>query len=259
MPNILCPKCDSTLAIAEESVGYMVQCSTCHNVFDAVVERPSKRSRADDGSAVILNATCPHCGALLDITPEWLGQQIECGGCSNVFACPEFAEEAPSEDGPKALRETRGRKERNRDRDDDGRWEGYEECSTDDDPDSHLAKKRGPGFATASMVLGIVSITLGTILTVTTCGFGGFIQIIMSLIGIILGYLGIRSDARGNAIAGMVMNVLGALFAVIWMSFLGVCITMNPFRGAGPPPAAATQTVSTWKSNTNPPPAKAKW
>ena len=74
-----------------------------------------------------------------------------------------------------------------------------------------------------------------------------------------LGYLGIRSDARGNAIAGMVMNVLGALFGVIWMSIIGACITMNPFRGAGPPPAAPTQTMSSWKSNTNPPPAKAKW
>ncbi len=208
---------------------------------------------------MILNATCPHCGALLDITPEWLGQQIECGGCSNVFACPELAVEAPPEYGPKALREKRSRKERDSDRDYDGRWDGYEEYSQDDDPDSYLSKKRGPGFATASMVLGIVSITIGTVVTICTFSFGGFIQIIMSLVGIILGYLGIRSDARGNAIAGMVMNVLGALFGVIWMSIIGACITMNPFRGAGPPPAAPTQTMSSWKSNTNPPPAKAKW
>lgn len=49
MPNILCPKCNSTLAIADESVGYMVQCGSCHNVFNAVVEPPSNRSRVDDG------------------------------------------------------------------------------------------------------------------------------------------------------------------------------------------------------------------
>ena len=48
MPNILCPKCDSTLAIADESVGQMVQCGSCQNVFQAVAIPPSKRRAADD-------------------------------------------------------------------------------------------------------------------------------------------------------------------------------------------------------------------
>ena len=126
---------------------------------------------------MILNVSCPHCGALLDVTPDWLGQQLECGGCSSVFVCPELAEEAPPVDAPKTLREKPSRRERNRTRPEDGdRWEGYEAYSQDDDPDSHLSKKRGPGFATASMVLGIISLTVATPITVVTCGFGGFVR-----------------------------------------------------------------------------------
>ena len=207
---------------------------------------------------MILNVSCPHCGALLDVTPEWLGQQLECGGCSSVFVCPELAEEAPPMDAPRMLREKKSRRERNRTRPDDGdRWEGYEAYSQDDDPDSHLSKKRGPGFAAASMVIGIISLTVATPITVVTCGFGGFVQITLSLVGLILGYIGMRSDARTNAIAGMVMNVLAALFATLWMTVIGGLISAGPFGKATPP--TTTTTVSTWKSNANPQPAKAKW
>ena len=57
MPNILCPTCDSTLDIDDASVGQMVQCGSCQNVFKAVAappseedDRPSKRrsSKRDD-------------------------------------------------------------------------------------------------------------------------------------------------------------------------------------------------------------------
>ena len=65
---------------------------------------------------MILNVSCPHCGALLDVTPDWLGQQLECGGCSSVFVCPELAEEAPPVDAPRMLREKKTRRERNRTR-----------------------------------------------------------------------------------------------------------------------------------------------
>ena len=209
---------------------------------------------------MVLNVTCPHCGALLDVTGEWLGQQLECGGCSSVFACPDMAEEAPPEDGNYLLRDKPSRRDRARSRtraEEDERWAGYEAYSQDDDPDSYISKKRGPGYATASMVLGILSLTLGTPLTVLTCGFGGFIQIIMSIVGIILGYLGIRSESRGTAIAGMVMNVLGALFAVLWMTLFSALISGIAKPAPPPPPPAPVSTPATWK--TNQPPPKPKW
>lgn len=199
---------------------------------------------------MIVNVTCPQCGALLDATPEWLGQQIECGGCASVFVCPEIAEEAPPDGAPKLLKEKKSRRERDRDHEDedDERWDGYAAYSQDDDPDSYISKQRGPGFATTSMVLGIVSLALGTIITFCSVGFGGFIQIIISLVGLIFGYFGIRSDARGNAIAGMVMNVLGALIAVAFMAFTGYCVTMNPFRPAPPTGTGPGYTTTTFKS-----------
>ena len=206
---------------------------------------------------MVLNVACPRCTALLDVTPEWLGQPIECGACSSVFVCPELAEEAPADDGPKVLREKKTRRDRLRDRDDDGRWDGYEEYDQNDDPDSYTAKLRGPGYATASMVLGIVSLTVGSLFTLGCCGF---VQTILSVIGLILGYIGLRSEARGNAIAGMVMNVLGAIISVVFMSFIGLMFSLNPFGKGPPPPAGPTApTVSTWKSNNPPPQQKAKW
>ncbi len=201
---------------------------------------------------MVLNIICPRCGALLDVTPEWLGQPIECGGCASVFVCPELAEDAPPDDGPKVLREKQKRRHRDRD---DGDWDDYRADSPDDDPDSHLAKKRGPGYATASMVLGILALTLAMPVTIFTCGFGGFVQITVGIVGLILGYIGLRSDARVTAIAGMVMNVLAALFAVLYTLMWGGIFSMGPFRAPPPPPPPAT--VATWKTST-PLPAKAK-
>ena len=200
---------------------------------------------------MILNVTCPHCGALLDVDPAWLGKPMECGGCGSVFPCPEIAEEAPAEDAPKLAREKASRRRRDNEHDTDDHWDGYSEYDREEDPDSYIAKKRGPGYATASLILGILSLVVGSPLTIFTCGFGGFIQIIMSIVGLILGYLGMRSDARGNAIAGMVMNVLGALFAVAWMTFIGALLSASPFGAAPPPPTATTKAAATWKA---PPP-----
>ena len=203
---------------------------------------------------MILNVTCPHCSALLDVAPAWLGKPMECGGCGSVFPCPDIAEEGPDENTPKIAREKASRRKRDRDRDreNDDRWDGYDEYSRDGDPDSYLGKKRGPGFATTSMILGICSILIGSLITVFTCGFGGFIQIIASIVGIVLGYLGIRSDGKVNAIAGMVMNALGALFAVLWMTLFGALFSGTVFKGAAPP-TAATKAAATWKAG-NPPP-----
>ena len=199
---------------------------------------------------MILNVNCPHCEALLDVAPAWLGNPMECGGCGSVFPCPLIAEEAPPDEAPKSARDAASRRRRVRENHD--RWDGYEEYVQDEDPDSHAGKKRGPGFATTSLILGILSLVIGSSITIFTCGLGGFVQTIMSIVGLILGYLGMRSDGRGNAIAGMVMNALGALFAVLWMTLFGALFSGTVFKGAAPP-TAATKAAATWKAG-NPPP-----
>ena len=202
---------------------------------------------------MILNVNCPHCEALLDVAPAWLGNPMECGGCGSVFPCPLIAEEAPPDEAPKSARDAASRRRRVRENHD--RWDGYEEYVQDEDPDSHAGKKRGPGFATTSLILGILSLVIGSSITIFTCGLGGFVQTIMSIVGLILGYLGMRSDGRGNAIAGMVLNVLGALFAVLWMSFIGAYISTLTF-GPGVPPPATAKPAATWKAG--PPPVMPK-
>ncbi len=62
------------------------------------------------------------------------------------------------------------------------------------------------GFAIASLVLGILSL----------CGSwvfwcGG----LMSVIGIVLGALGINSKGKGMAIAGIILSALGLIIAII--------------------------------------------
>ena len=76
----------------------------------------------------------------------------------------------------------------------------------------------------------------------------------MSVVGLILGYIGLRSDARGNAVAGMVMSVLGAIMSVFYMAFMGVCFSLKPFGPPPPPPPTTFSTVKPAGTGNNPPP-----
>ena len=62
------------------------------------------------------------------------------------------------------------------------------------------------GFAIASLVLGILSL----------CGSGIFIcGGLMSVVGIVLGALGINSKGKGMAIAGIILSAVGLVLAII--------------------------------------------
>jgi hypothetical protein len=62
------------------------------------------------------------------------------------------------------------------------------------------------GFAIASLVLGILSL----------CGSGIFYcGGLMSVIGIVLGALGINSKGKGMAVAGIILSALGLIIAII--------------------------------------------
>ena len=62
------------------------------------------------------------------------------------------------------------------------------------------------GFAIASLVLGILSL----------CGSGIFwCGGIISVVGIVLGALGMNSKGKGMAIAGIILSALGLIIAII--------------------------------------------
>lgn len=69
-------------------------------------------------------------------------------------------------------------------------------------------------MAIAALVLGIISIVLGVFLG----GIIGWLCIIVSIAGIVLGALG-RNDEqqKGMATAGLVMSIVGLAFGVIEM------------------------------------------
>jgi len=62
------------------------------------------------------------------------------------------------------------------------------------------------GFAIASLVLGILSLCGSWIFW---CGG------LMSVVGIVLGALGMNSKGRGMAIAGIILSALGLIIAII--------------------------------------------
>jgi hypothetical protein len=63
------------------------------------------------------------------------------------------------------------------------------------------------GFAIASLVLGILSLCGSAIFW---CGG------LISVVGIVLGALGINSKGKGMAIAGIILSALGLILAIIF-------------------------------------------
>jgi hypothetical protein len=84
-------------------------------------------------------------------------------------------------------------------------------------PEGWPHQRKGGGLATASLVLGIVSLFLLLI-----CGIG----VLTAIVGIVLGIIAVvRGVARGRAIAGIVLSALALLLAlafVVWLSSSGV-------------------------------------
>ena len=228
MQNILCPKCDSTLAIDDSSVGQMVQCGSCQNVFKAAVaapsqdevdERPSKRKskrRVEDDD---------------DERP------------SKRRSSKRGDDDDDEDDDEDRPRKKKGRKHYHDD---------------DDDFEDEVTPKVGNGMATASLVLGIIAIVLelpsfgGTLVGTGCCiGFCGMlfwpghgIAILLALIGGILGLVSMKKPGgKGAWMAGLILAATTLLFAIagILLNILGFAV-----QAAAVPPAPPAQ-------NWNPP------
>lgn len=76
--------------------------------------------------------------------------------------------------------------------------------------------RNGNGFAIASLVLGILSLC-GSV----SLWCGG----ILSVVGIVLGALGLSSKGKGMAIAGIILSALGLIVAIIFrVVFRGILL-----------------------------------
>jgi predicted Zn finger-like uncharacterized protein len=212
VPNILCPKCDSTLAIDDSSVGQMVQCGSCQNVFKAAVAPPSK---ADDE----------------DERP------------SKRKSKRRYEDDDEDERPSKRRSSKRGDDDDDEDEDEDrprkkkGRKHYHDE---DDEIDDAIAPTGSNGMATASLVLGIIALVIelpsfgGTIFGTACCPFCGILfwpahalAALLAIIGLILGLLAMKNPVgKGAWMAGLILSAATLLFAIasILLNVLGFAV-----------------------------------
>jgi hypothetical protein len=169
--------------------------------------------------------TCPTCGATLDVTPDMIGETVECGGCQAQFVAQERR--------PLSRRADEDRPSRRRPEDDeDDRPSRRRPRDEDEDEDDYRPRRRrrrpatqaGTGMATTSLVLGILSLPLGF-----CCGL---FSLPVSILGLVFGGLGLKTEGRSMAITGMVLSGLGLAMAII-MVVVGVAFNMANLVGRG--------------------------
>jgi hypothetical protein len=164
---------------------------------------------------------------LLDVRPEWHGRKIECGGCGFVFDVPENLPKAVVWDDRDAGRPRYSRRTGRRLR-------PLPEPPDDTDGTTQSRLQPGQGAAVTGMVLGIVALVVGVPSSACFCPL---ILTVLSVLALLFGFIGLRTEGRQMAMAGLVMGAIGQVIAGIFILFYGKI--MNDFltRIAPPPPA----------------------
>jgi predicted Zn finger-like uncharacterized protein len=147
-----------------------------------------------------IRVICPTCKAELEIDSQYLGQEVECGSCLQVFTAKD-----PNAREPAAKKPYKAR--RDPDEDDDRPRKRRRRRSDDyyDDDYAPPARSGGNTAAVFSLVLGILSVTVGC------CWCVG---LPLSIGGLIAGSMGMKKEeGKGMAVAGMVLSAIGLLFS----------------------------------------------
>jgi hypothetical protein len=158
-----------------------------------------------------ITVRCPTCDCELELDAQYKGQEVECGSCHQVFVAKASRAElpAPKQEKPeraerRSSSRTRKRSRRYADEDDDYDDDFYDRRRRDD--------RDGTGLGDASLIIGILSVF------VFWCPLIG---IPLTLIGLVLGCLGLRANRNGTAIAGVVLSGIFLLGSVAFLLFWG--------------------------------------
>ena len=91
----VCPECSTILKVNVNKLGQNVRCSQCHHTFIAgeAIDTGSRRSggRADPSVAPAteqverIDAVCPGCKASLHVRRAYIGNEVRCKYCDQVF------------------------------------------------------------------------------------------------------------------------------------------------------------------------------
>ena len=196
-----------------------------------------------------IRVTCPACKSELELDEAFDGQEVECGNCLEVFNAkgpkssgagksgsgkiPAPGLRALPAPGAVASKPTDKPARKKRRDDDDDEYEHDRKRRDDDDDDEDYAPPPprrsgsgpGDGAATASLVLGIVSIIPGC-----CCGL---ISIPAGIAAVVTGFVGLKSQTnKGMAVGGIVLGFIGlGIFGVsIFAGFGNVLLNPRQFR-----------------------------
>lgn len=149
----------------------------------------------------MLRLPCPHCGGTNRVDDRDLGHSVQCAHCRVDFVA---ADTLPPP--------TRG------------------EYDPADDRFASPPRPDGSGLAVASALLGI-----GAIVTSVCCGAGA----VLGLGGMITGFGGLRSRARGWAVLGLMLSLTGLILSV---GVMVVGVGVNIIQESNTPPLPADGT-----------------
>jgi Zn-finger nucleic acid-binding protein len=250
MIRFACPGCGATYSVDDAKGGKPGRCPKCQTQFQipAPDGAPAPPVTAGDSrvslppppppdpNAPVEIAPCPGCHARLSVAVTDLGVDVECPYCKTVYSAVR-ADKPPTSSKVRVAPVADDRPSRRR-RDEDEEDEEYE----DERPRRRrrrTASEAGTGMATASLVLGILSLPLAF-----CCGL---LSLPISVLGIIFGVLGMKTEGRGMAMTGLVLSGLGIVMSIIMM-VVGLAFNLANIGGGrnnfGPGP------------NNNPPPWK---
>lgn len=142
-----------------------------------------------------ITVRCPTCDCELELDAQYKGQEVECGSCHQVFVAKSGESKRPPRDEPDDDRKERRPSSRGK-----RRPRRYADEDDDYDDDFYDRRRRedreGTGLGDASLIIGILSVF------VFWCPLIGAP---LTLVGLVLGCLGLRATRNGTAIAGVVL------------------------------------------------------
>lgn len=209
-----------------------------------------------------IRVNCPACRALLELDAAHAGTEVECGSCLQVFVANALAPRTPGaipgvpppqkrndkhddkhdeprddkrggkrkppRDEPRRARRSR-RQRKQRDEDDDD-YDGYRDWEDEDDYDRPRRSDGANGWAVASLVCGVISMTVVAVaLPFAFCCLGVPLAFALptSLLATLFGGIGMKyRDGRGMAIAGLTLGIIGLIFSVLGL--FGVLAVFGP-------------------------------
>ncbi len=93
------------------------------------------------------------------------------------------------------------------------------------DPHSHFdrplpysATPQGNGTGTAALVLGIIALVCSFIPII------GLLSWLLAPAALITGFIGMKQEPRGTAIAGVVTGAIALVICILWLVFFGVML-----------------------------------